>query len=205
MTEYSQEDFEEYEIDGPIHASSFLNSLVIPRPIAFITSLGSNMVNAAPFSYFNIVCTNPAMISVAIERRQGKQKDTARNIECNQEFVVNLCSIDLVQAITVASQDYPPDCSEIQCANLKLIPSSLVKTPRIANTQVQLECTLYRHLLIGDDPTDFILGKIVKVHIRKEILNSQKKIDVVKLNPLGRIAGSSYTKLGECFRVSNEK
>ena len=199
---FSQEDYIVYELDGPIRSSSFINSLVVPRPIAFITTLSEEgIVNAAPFSYFNIACTNPAMVSVAIERRNGERKDTSRNIVATHEFVVNICSLELAQAVSISGNDFPPHVSEIELAGLSLIPSQKIRAPRIANTLAQLECRLYKIIELGKDSTDLILGEIVQVHVHKTILNDEKKIDPVKINPLARVAGPTFASLSNYFDI----
>ncbi len=199
---YAAEEFVRYEIVGPIHASSFLNSLVVPRPIAFVTSMGpGGVINAAPFSYFNIVCTNPPMLSIAIERRKGVRKDTSRNIAAVGEFAVNICSIEMAKAISVAGGDFPPDVSEIELTGLSLIPSEEISVPRVANSLAQIECKLFKIEELGEDPTDLILGRIVKVHVHKSAINAQGKIDIEKLNPLARLAGSTYAKLSDYFNI----
>lgn len=199
---YRSEEFVACEMNGPIHALSFINSVIVPRPIAFITTFGpGGIVNAAPFSYFNIACTNPPMISVAIERRKGERKDTSRNIMVHKEFVVNICSIELAQAISLAGGDFPPDVSEIELSNLSLLPSEIVSVPRVANTLAQIECKLHQALELGRDPTDLILGEIVKVHLHKKIVGKDGKIEVEALNPLARLSGSTYAYLKDYFNI----
>lgn len=196
----SEQDFVLYETDGPIHASSFMNSLIVPRPIAFITSVGEEgVVNAAPFSYFNVACTNPVMVSVAIERREHQFKDTSRNIENTKEFVINLCSIENVRAVSIAGGDYPPEVSEIELAELDLLPSHVVKVPRIASTFAQLECRLFKRIEIGKDPTDLILANVEKVHVHKSLIKEDGKIDINAFQPLARLAGPFYAELGKTF------
>lgn len=188
--------------DGPSYCFSFLNSLIVPRPIAFITSMGqTGVINAAPFSYFNIVCTHPPMVSIAIERRQGERKDTSQNIINRKEFVINICSIDLAKAISIAGGDFPSDISEVELARLSLLPSNKVGAPRIANSLAQMECVLNRVVEVGHDPTDLILADVVVVHLHKDIINNDGRVSVEKLNPLARLAGSSFAKVGDFFDI----
>ena len=142
-TIYVTEDFTSYDINSSTHSSNLINSIVVPRPIAFITSKGLNgVINAAPFSYFNVVCTEPHIVSIAIQQRNGKRKDTARNIFESKEFVINICSLNLAKSVSIAGGDFPPEKSEIGLANLSLLPSQKISVPRIANTLVQMECVL---------------------------------------------------------------
>src|ERR1700733_14480052 len=106
---HQSDDFLTQDVRHPFQSIHLLNALIVPRPIAFVTSVNaSGVVNAAPFSYFNVVCTDPAVISVAIEHRQGERKDTARNILEKGEFVINICSVELARAISLAAGDSPP-------------------------------------------------------------------------------------------------
>lgn len=203
----SDKDFPKYELEGFVSSDDDLfyhviNSIVIPRPIAFVTTKGSNgVVNAAPFSYFNVVCTNPSLIAIAVERRLGQRKDTACNILFLKEFVVNICSVNIAKAVAISSQDFPPEVSEIDTAKLSLLPSQMLSVPRIANTPAQLECTLYRMIELGKDQCDLILGKVVKIHLHKSILNSQGRVDPEKLNPLARISGPTYAMICNLFDI----
>jgi len=169
------------------------NALVTPRPIALVTTLGRNgVVNAAPFSYFNMVCVNPAVLSIAVQRKDGQLKDTARNIFDSKEFVVNICSVDMAKQITIAGGDYPPEVSEIEMAKLSLQPSDRITAPRVAGSLGQMECVLSQIVPIGDGKADLILGEVVRVHLNPEILDSKGRIDVKKLDPLSRLAGADY-------------
>jgi len=196
------EDFFIHDFETIHYSANILNSLILPRPIAFITTIGmSGIINAAPFSYFNIACTKPAIVSIAIERREGHQKDTSRNITQTKEFVVNICSLELAKAISVASGDFPPEMSEIELTKLSLIPSHVVKPPRVANTFAQIECQVHQIIEVGADPTDLILGKVVKVHLHKNLLNQKGRVDIEKLNPLARLSGTTYAKIGSFFDI----
>lgn len=196
------DDFQSQSIDKEPFTYNLLSSIIVPRPVAFVTTLGTNgVVNAAPFSFFNAVSTHPPIISIAIKQRTAQRKDTARNIIATKEFVVNICSIEIAKAISVASGEYPPDLSEIELTKLSLIPSKKISVPRVANTLVQMECILDQVVEIGIDPVDLILGEVVAIHIHKDILNSQGHVDVEKLNPLARLAGSTYAKIHDFFDI----
>lgn len=195
-TVYATEDFTSYDMGGSSHSSNLINSIVVPRPIALVTSKGFNgVINAAPFSYFNVVCTEPHIVSIAIKQRSGERKDTARNIIASGEFVINICSLNLAKSVSIAGGDFPPDISEVELANLSLLPSQKISVPRIANTLVQMECILDQIVEVRKGIADLILAEVVKVHIHKDILNSSGYIDVPKLNPLARLAGISYAKI----------
>lgn len=183
-------------------SNHLLNSIVVPRPIAFVTSMSEQgVINAAPFSYFNAVCTNPIMISVAIERKEGYRKDSALNIISTKEFVVNICSVELVKVINIASIEFPPGISEIEVTGLSLIPSEKIKVPRIANTLVQLECVFHQVIELGENQSDLILAKVVMAHVHKNILKGNGDVDVAKLNPLVRLSRRSYASLSGFFEI----
>ena len=119
-----------------------LCSLVIPRPIALVTSIsGDSVVNAAPFSFFNVFGDTPPIIALGLQRRPERTlKDTAANIHATGEFVVNLVDEALAEAMNITAIDFPPQESEIAAANLALAPSTDVKVPRIASAPAALEC-----------------------------------------------------------------
>lgn len=193
---------EEFVTQEP-HCTGILNSLIVPRPIAFVTTKGSNgVINAAPFSYFNIACTEPAIISIAIEHRDGMRKDTARNILLSKEFVINICSHDIAHAVNFASGDFSAEISEIELTKLSLLPSHKISVPRIANTLAQIECRLNQIVNLGDKPAELILGDVVKIHLHQDLLSHNDRIDFSKLNPLARLGGSSYAKLSDFFDLA---
>jgi flavin reductase (DIM6/NTAB) family NADH-FMN oxidoreductase RutF len=180
-------------IDQVSDRYALFNALVAPRPIALVTTLGANgVVNVAPFSYFNMVCVNPPLLSVAVQRKNGQLKDTARNILGRKEFVVNICSLDMAKQVTITGGDYPSEVSEVEIAGLHLIPSDSIKAPRVLGTLAQLECTLSQSIEIGDNKADLILGEVIRVHLSPDILEESGRINVAKLNPLSRLAGADY-------------
>jgi flavin reductase (DIM6/NTAB) family NADH-FMN oxidoreductase RutF len=161
----------------------------------------NGVVNAAPFSYFNVVCTAPAVVSVSIGHRQGQRKDTARNIIEKREFVINICSVELARAISLSAGDFPSEISEIELAQLSLIPSLHVSVPRVANTLAQLECVLHQVVGINDYAVDLFLGAVVKVHVHKKVIDTQGRIDVRKLKPLARLAGLTFAGVEGFFEI----
>lgn len=179
-----------------------MNAVVVPRPIAFITTLGpGGVVNAAPFSYFNGVTSDPPTISVAISRRQGALKDTTRNIQTTGHFVVNVCSVDIARVISVAAADLPPSQSEVELTGLTLLPSERIESPRIANSKIQMECQLDRIIEVGNGPTDLVLGRVLLLHAHSSSLNAQGRILVEQIDPLARLAGSQFAGLNKIFSI----
>jgi len=185
-----------------------LTGTIVPRPIAFVTSVAKDgTVNGAPFSYFNIVSSNPPMISIAIQRNAGVVKDTARNIIENKAFVVHVVDEDNVEKINETAASLPSNESEIELAGLTLIASENISAPGIEEAKVRFECTLEHSVELGEGDsigTDFIIGKIVKYHIDESIY-MDGKIDHKTLSAMSRLAGPNYAKIGEVISLKRPK
>lgn len=177
---------------------------IIPRPIAFITSISQKgIVNAAPFSYFNIVSSNPPLMGVSIGRRDGKMKDTSRNIVDTNQFVVHIIDETIVHEMNKTAATLQEDDSEIDLTSFTLVDSVQVKVPAIKQAKVRMECELEKVIQLGDNnypSNDLVIGRIVHYHIKEEIYNSGK-IDANKLAPVSRLAGHHYANLGEIFEI----
>lgn len=178
---------------------------IIPRPIALITTLSrEGVLNAAPFSYFNIVTADPPMISVSIQRKNGAYKDTARNMIQSGEFVVHIADEDYLEAMNKTAASLPPDASEADFANLKQVKSEKIRVPGIAEAKIRMECVLERAVTLGGAASspacDLMIGKVVCFHIADE-LYEDGRIDAGKLRPISRLAGSDYAALGEIFAM----
>jgi len=174
---------------------------IVPRPIAWVTSLGENgIVNAAPFSYFNVASIEPMMVSVAVMRKPGSiPKDTARNIANKGQFVVNMVDVHNVDAVNQTSADYPPDVSEAEAVGLQTSPSKMIEVPRLAASRIHFECKLHQIVELGSPVTsDLIIGEVVHVHVADE-LYQDGRIDAAAFSPVSRLAGHTYATLGEMF------
>lgn len=172
-----------------------LSGCIVPRPIAFVSTQSSNgLLNAAPFSYFNMVSGTPPMICLGIgSRPDGTPKDTARNIIETGEFVVNLVDEPLLEKMNLAATDAPQNVSEFDITGLQPTTSVKVAAPRIMESPVSLECTLYHSLPLKDTGSMLFVGEIVWLHLRDDIVFDDYKVDVEKLQPVGRLAGSEYS------------
>lgn len=181
---------------------------IIPRPIAFVTSLTKEgILNGAPFSYFNIVTANPPMISISVQRRDGDRKDTSRNIMEKKEFVVHIVDETNVEQINETAATLSSKESEIEKAKLTEIPSDVIETPGIQEAKVRLECELEKIIELGNSDevtTDLIIGKIVKMHF-DELVYNEGNIVYRELNAVSRLAGSDYAKIGEIFTKTRPK
>jgi len=181
----------------------FLIGSIVPRPIAFITTLSSEgILNAAPFSFFNIVSSNPPLISVSVQRREGKQKDTARNIVAVQEFVVHIVDESILQQVNKTAATLPSTESEVALTDLTPIASSVIAVPGIKEAKIRLECTLEQ--VVDLNGCDLIIGKVVHYHIEKSIYENGR-IDHVGLGAVSRLAGNDYAKIGDVFTIARPK
>lgn len=187
---YQQTDRENYKL---------LIGSVIPRPIAFVTSKSEQgIVNAAPFSYFNLVSSNPPMLSVSVQRQGGQKKDTARNILSGKEFVVHVVDEENVFEINETSASLPPDQSEIDVTKLTLVDSEEVGVPAVVQSKVRFECVL--HQAVDLPGADLLIGRIVRIHV-DEAIYKEGRINADLLKPVSRLAGTNYAKLGEVFSL----
>ncbi|MCC3358157.1 flavin reductase family protein [Bacillus sp. REN16] len=186
----------------------FLIGSIIPRPVAFVTTLSEEgVLNGAPFSYFNIVSSNPPMISLSIQRPDGRQKDTARNILKSKEFVVHIVDEQNVEKINKTAATFPSNQSEVQLAGLTQVESIKVSVPGVKEAKVRLECVLEHSLELGETVSpgcDFIIGRVIQYHIEDDIYE-KGRIDPRGLAAVSRLAGANYAKIGEIFEIERPK
>lgn len=181
-----------------------LKGTVIPRPIAFVTTISEELVvNGAPFSYFNIVAPNPPMISLSIQRVNGELKDTARNIYKTNEFVVHIVDRDNVGKINETAATLPYNQSELELAKLTQVTSEKVSVPGIKESKVRMECKLVKAIPLGDGESvcDLFIGEIVQFHLDEAVYDENGRINAEALNPVSRLAGAEYAKIGELFSI----
>ncbi|SOC42347.1 flavin reductase family protein [Ureibacillus acetophenoni] len=181
-----------------------LKGTVIPRPIAFVTTISKeNVVNGAPFSYFNIVAPNPPMISLSVQRVNGELKDTAKNIYQTNEFVVHIVDRDNVEKINETAATLPYNQSELELAKLTQVKSEKVSVPGVKESKVRMECKLVKVIALGDeDPVcDLIIGEVVQFHLDEAVYEENGRINAEALNAVSRLAGAEYAKIGELFSI----
>jgi len=178
-----------------------LISLVIPRPIALVTTVGpTGVVNAAPYSFFNLFSESPPLAVLGLQARpNGNLKDTSAHIRDRGEFVINLVDEALGAQMNQCAVDFPPEVSEIEAAKLNLLPSEKVKIPRIAEAPAALECRHFTTLEVSATRR-LAIGEIVHIHIREGLWDPVKmRIDMTQYHPLARLFGNYYASLGEPF------
>ncbi len=182
----------------------FFSSVVVPRPIAFISSVNSEgRYNAAPFSTFSRLTLDPPVVVLAFGRRKGQKKDTVKNIEAVGDFVINMVDENLAERMNQAAADYPPEIDEIKEVGLTAIKSDKVKSPRIAEAPLSMECKLIQTVEFGNKPnrSTIFLAEILVVHIKDEVLTNGK-LDPLKAKIIGRLGdGNMYCRTTDTFSM----
>ena len=178
---------------------------VVPRPIAWVSTVGEDGVfNLAPFSAYGMVSMKPAMLGFSVATtRDGKKKDTLRNIEFAREFVINVVDETLAEPMNVTSAPYPSNVDEFKEAGLTLVKADLVKAPMVAESPINLECRLVQILEFGEAPrtNSFIIGEVLRVHVRDE-LYVNGEIEMAKLKAIGRLGGVDlYCRIRDSFEM----
>ena len=189
-----------------------LTSTVVPRPIAWVVSHDENgVLNAAPFSFFNVFSADPPVMVIGIGgRKPGDAKDTGANIRVTGEFVINLVSHQLAEAMNITAIDFPPHIDEIAAAGLTTLPSTRIKVPRIAESPVAFECERFQTIEIANDRA-LVMARILAIHVADAcVLNPVRcHIDTPKLDLIGRMhGGGGYTTTRDRFdmpRISVEQ
>jgi flavin reductase (DIM6/NTAB) family NADH-FMN oxidoreductase RutF len=191
------------EHDYADRAYQLLVSVVTPRPIAFVTTLSPDgRLNAAPFSFFNLFGANPPILAFApSDRDNGTPKDTALNVRATHEFVVNLVDEAIAEAMNKCAASLPYGENELVHAGLTVLPSTLVKPPRIAESPVSMECVEWGTLHIGSNR--MVIGVIKRLHLREDLFDAEKKrVRSEKLQVIGRMAAPHwYCRTNDRFEM----
>jgi flavin reductase (DIM6/NTAB) family NADH-FMN oxidoreductase RutF len=180
---------------------------IVPRPIAWVSTVSPDgVLNLAPFSFFTAVAAEPMTICFSPMRRgsDGAKKDTLANIEATGEFVVNIVSERLVEAMNLTSSEFGPEVDEFAEAGLTPAPSVVVKPPRVGEALVAYECKLLQVVHVGEARPGagaLVLGTVHRLHVADEVLDQGRiKLDV--LQPVGRMAGSDYVRCTDLFSLT---
>ncbi|HEY6304344.1 MAG TPA: flavin reductase family protein [Terriglobales bacterium] len=198
---------------------NLLISAVVPRPIAWVSSVSaSGHPNLAPFSFFNAVCAKPPLLAFASGMRSpkksgtaaggptGEPKDTLRNIRETGEFVINMVTYELAEAMNLTSGDYDSSINEFEVAKLGSAPSKVVRPRRVAESPVSFECKLHQILDFNPAPEggSLVMGEIVSIHVDERHLN-EGRLDRDSLDLIGRMGGMQYTRTTERFEMVRPK
>lgn len=183
-------------------AYKLLISALIPRPIALVSTINElGVVNVAPFSFFGGVSSKPPVIYISIDRkRDGDKKDTLKNIELNGDFVVNIVTEEIAEKMNICAVDFPYGMSEAEIAGLTPVKSEIVKSPRILESPINLECKVVKIIEIGDSPNSVVFGEIVMFHVKDEIFEDEA-VNPKKLKVVGRLGGNFYTFVDNVFEM----
>lgn len=198
-----------YDPDKNDHglAHSPFKSCVVPRPIGWISTLSADGVhNLAPYSQFISLNFDPAYVLFSANQTfEGKRKDTVVNIETTREFVYNMATYELREAVNRSAMQVPPEVDEFELAGLTKAPSVLVKPCRVAESPVQFECRYHQTVrLPGNGPmgsVDLIIGRVVLIHIKDEFIGPDGRIDILRIRPLARLGYYDYTSVESVFEM----
>jgi flavin reductase (DIM6/NTAB) family NADH-FMN oxidoreductase RutF len=198
-----------YEPGNGPHGLPFdpFKSCVVPRPIGWISTIGVDGVgNLAPYSQFNNVTFDPpTILFVANHAIDGRQKDSVANAEAIGEFVWNMATYSLRDAVNRSAQAVPPEIDEFDLAGVTRAPSRLVRPPRVKESPIQFECRFLQRVAIPGNgqmgSADIVIGRVVAIHTADEAIDGNGRIDVLKLRPLARMGYHDYTTVDSTFEM----
>ncbi len=187
-----------------------LTGAILPRPIGWISTVDADgRPNLAPFSFFNAVCSNPPTVVFCpmIRSLDGKTKDTLDNVRATNEFVVNIVSEDLAEAMNLSSVEAPPEVNEFEFARVTAEPSVTVRPPRVKESRVHFECRVRQIVEIGSEPGGgcVVIGEVLHIHVDDAVLTGGDKISLTALKPIGRLAGGGYVRVTDLFELERPK
>lgn len=200
MTEPAHRHFD-FAALSPHDRYKLLIGTVTPRPIAFVTSIDeAGRVNAAPYSFFNCLSADPAIVALGVENHADMRfKDTAYNVRVTEQFTVNIVDAALVDAMNICAIAFPSDVDELAMAGLTAVPGTHVRCPRIAEAPAALECRRTMTLEVGRS-REIILGEVLGVFIRGDAVDpASKHVDPRLLDTVGRLGGHGYARTREQF------
>lgn len=185
---------------SPAQLQNYMQYAVAPRPICFATTVDKEgNINLSPFSFFNMFSTNPPMcvFSPARRVRDNTTKHTLENVLEVKECVINIVNYPMVQQMSLASTEYPKGVNEFEKSGFTMLPSILVKPPRVAEAPVQMECMVTEVIHLGQNAGagNLILAEVKLIHIREEILDEDGKIDQAKIDLVARLGGDWYCRV----------
>jgi len=191
---------------APRDVYKLLIGSIVPRPIAFVSTISANGVpNLAPFSFFNAVCGDPPMVCFSISHRDPS-KDTYLNVVSTREFVVNIVSEEIAERMNLTSGDYAHGVSEFGVAGLTEAACEVVKAPRVLESPVSMECRLAQMIALGEAKggSDLVIGEVVRFHVDDRIVDNYR-IDPDKLHAVGRMGGNEYSRTRDRFELIRPK
>ena len=182
-------------------------SCVVPRPIGWISTVGAGGVtNLAPYSQFqNLTFDPPYVMFAANQKTDGRRKDSVVNAEQSGEFVYNMATYDLREAMNLSAQQVPPEVDEFELAGVTKAPSKLVRPPRVAESPVNFECRYHQTVRLPGNGTmgtvDIVFGQVIGIHIKDEFIQPDGKLNILKIRPLARLGYYDYTSIESVFEM----
>jgi len=200
-------EFDPTKIDNTL-VYRFLTSIIIPRPIAWISSISEDGINnLAPFSYFNMVGDDPPHVMFSTRRDNNSNKDTLNNVLATNQFVVNMVTKDLAEPMNASATVVAAEVDEFALVGVTPIQSVKVKPMRVAESPIQLECELVHHYFLEDHTQGgacVLIGRVVMIHIADELLLNENQINTELYKPIARLGGSNYCEQGEIFSIKRK-
>ncbi len=186
----------------PRDAYRLFASVVAPRPIAWVSTIGTDGTrNVAPFSFFNAVGGNPPTVMFSVGSRSGQPKDTLRNARETGEFVVHVVDEVIAERMNRTSGEWPYDVDEFEQAGLTAVPSSVVVPPRIAEAAVAMEGKVTQIVPVEGTAYTMIVGRVLRYHVRADLLRESGLVDALRLRPIARLGGDEYATIGDVFEM----
>lgn len=187
-----------------------LTGAILPRPIGWISTVDAEgHPNLAPFSFFNVVCPKPPTVVFCpmIRSTDGKAKDTLNNVRATNEFVINVVTEELAEAMNLSSVEAPPDVNEFEFARVTATPSVTVRPPRVRESPIHFECRVRQIVEISPEPGggSLVIGEILHIHVDESVLTGGDKINLAALKPVGRLAGGGYVRMTDVFEMERPK
>lgn len=198
-----------YQLNNDNHGLAYdpFKSCVVPRPIGWISTMGLDGVpNLAPYSQFQILTFDPPYVMFAANQKtDGNRKDSVVNAEQSKEFVYNMATYELREAVNITAQEVPPDVDEFELAGVGKAPSKMVKPYRVKESPVQYECRYHQTLRIRGKgvlgTVDVVIGEVLAVQIKDEFIMPSGKLDIIRMKPIGRLGYYDYTCVESVFEM----
>ncbi len=190
------------ETADPQDGYKLLIGSVVPRPIAFVSTVAEDgTLNLAPFSFFIGLCSDPPTVGVSVGQRKGNRKDTWSNAEYTGDFVVNVVTEEIAERMNLTAAEHGPEVDEFRESGLTPAPSLKVRSPRVAESPINMECRLKQVVDLGRNAQyGFLIGEVVQWRVRDDLLRNGR-IDAALLRPIGRLGGDLYTRSREIFEM----
>lgn len=193
---------------GKIGCHNLLSSVVVPRPVAWISTMSNDgVVGVSPYSFFAPIAKDPPRLMFIVSKQRAKYghelKDTDRNIRENGEFVVHIPSVEFAEPVDQSADFFEPHVSEVEVLGLKTVPSDVVKVPRLVDVPVAMECVTSEIITLDEGLLWMVIGEVKMFHVRDDLYDPKTNIvDTRALNPLMRVGNPYYASVGELIKVA---